>query len=33
MSMKDISVLGSGRHFVCAILVEDIKRNISLKVF
>ena len=39
MSFKDISVLSSGCHFVypsrnvCAILVEDIMRNISVKLF
>ena len=39
MSFKDISVLSSGGHFVylsrnvCAILVEDIMRNISVKLF
>ena len=33
MSVKDISVLGSGRHSVCAMLVVGIMRNISLNLF
>ena len=39
MLLKDISIFSSGGHFVqqsitvCAILVEGIMRNISVKLF